>query len=367
MAIAPMIGASRLGLVGVALTLFTPAPAAASTVNVAGGVLSLATGPTEPVRIGLGFGLAEAGQPGDVRVGQGAFDGQYLPGHRKWPGGMPTGGAGCAPDRYGSPVCSGVQAIDVAFGDGDDAGTVFGNLSPLPVRLSGGAGHDGLESARTPAVTLDGGPGEDFIRLDQGTAIGGDGDDVIRILESTGRVQIDCGPGNDAIRQNPTSLRNDPRKTGRIAADPASCPPVITPLVALNAFYPGPQTVFYVPTDGRFRVPFFKASEAVKGTAWLRRPDGHDCAPPVHFSATAGQPIRPLFRLKPWLAHQVARLPASRARACTLGFAGTDAQHERFTSDSNPDYPTDSDDVFVVVKFVSHRATNGRNSAPKTR
>jgi hypothetical protein len=62
--------------------------------------------------------------------------------------------------------------------------------------------------------------------------------DVIKAVGGTGRVVVDCGPGNDAIRLEAGGF-DDPRKTGRITADPATCPPVLTPLPALGPFAPG--------------------------------------------------------------------------------------------------------------------------------
>lgn len=346
-----------LALAVTAVTAASAPAALASTVRVEGGVLSIGQAPAESTRVSL-VRIIQA-PPGEYTVGGGFAEARYSDTAVRWPGTAPGAGAGCMALQY-AVGCPGVSRIAVAFGDGDDSAVVLTNGDPVAgIALSGGGGRDALQASEEVA-SLDGGPGDDVLMLAGGSANGGEGDDYIGVTGGD-RVTIDCGPGHDMLRRVTAGAEADPRDTGGMTVDAASCPPLLTPLIAQFAHLPGKSTVFYVPRDRKLTVPLFRTNEAVTGTMSLRRTNGgRACAPPVRFRAAAGRAVNPKFTLAPWLVRAVAPLGPRRGVSCTIRFSGTDAQGEPFNSREHPHRSDAPNEAYTHFLFVSSRATNGR-------
>src|SRR3954454_9000569 len=168
-----------------------PAAAAAATVSVSDGTLGISDGAgtntllTVASEAGLGGPLREdaEGVVGATRVL--SFSHAFGPGLGFWSGLGPVAGAGCEPvagDTGAKPgphlACHPVRRIDLELGSGDDfayvhtpdvspPGACLGSPCsvPVPTRIDGGAGDDGLEfvSSLENEGTLEGGPGNDSI------------------------------------------------------------------------------------------------------------------------------------------------------------------------------------------------------------
>jgi Ca2+-binding RTX toxin-like protein len=171
------------------LLLLAPAAHAAS-VEVSAGALRIAAAPGEynAVTVGPGGSVADAGTP-------------------------LTLGPGCAPQGI-QAICAAAARVEADLGDGDDTLTLS---APLPADLDGGDGNDALYAVSglaatqvtpAPAVTLDGGDGDDMLSSGAGsdvlsggagydTLIGGEGDD--RLDGGTGGDSADGGGGADSI------------------------------------------------------------------------------------------------------------------------------------------------------------------------
>lgn len=113
---------------------------------------------------------------------------------------MTTTAAGCTPDAmYGGAVveCSGVTAVRIDLGDGDDNGRISDDVT-VPVTFLGGDGADQL-SGNPAANTLDGGPGDDALNgaLGDDVLLGGDGNDDLQ--GKGGSDRLDGGAGNDVL------------------------------------------------------------------------------------------------------------------------------------------------------------------------
>jgi hypothetical protein len=120
-----------------------------------------------------------------------------------------TYGSGCA-QQGATVVCTGATRLEVDLGDGDDALSLS---APLPANVIGGDGNDQLTvtlapALAYPALTLDGGEGNDALAAAGGadvlsggpgfdTLAGGDGDD--RLDGGTGGDSADGGSGADSI------------------------------------------------------------------------------------------------------------------------------------------------------------------------
>ena len=176
------------------LFLALPATANAATVSVDGDALRVAAAPGETNEV-----TVAPGAPGTLAVADSA---------------APLSAAsGCAADDD-LVVCTGATRIEVALGDGDDE-LVLSAL--VPADATGEAGNDRLlvepivaplGPAGYPALTLDGGEGDDALTSSGGadvlsggpgfdTLTGGEADD--RLDGGTGGDLADGGAGNDAI------------------------------------------------------------------------------------------------------------------------------------------------------------------------
>jgi hypothetical protein len=327
----------------------------AATLEVQNGVLSVvqAAGETTSLNLGRAPG-AESGFVGFSRAF--LFPEPYAPGMRKWPGAMPDAGAGCTFGLNNTSSCTGVASVHIAFGDADDAVTMKTRDAFAGVTsIAGGGGRDALTAS--DEALIDGGPGNDVVGLQAGNAIGGDGEDTLVVAPddfgTSGDVTVNCGPGADKVE-----VAED--FNGTVSLDAASCPPLISPLVQRGPFSPGRPTVFYVPRDRIVHVPVFRASERVTGRMTLKRfGSGRPCASSVRFAAKAGRRVRPVFRLRPWVAKAVAPLSGHKGIPCMLRFNGTDPQGEPFDS-SDHRGETGAGTSYVRFLFVSHRASNGR-------
>jgi Ca2+-binding RTX toxin-like protein len=109
--------------------------------------------------------------------------------------------AGCT-DAYGSGdwsevICADPKAIVVQAGDGDENITLSSDL-PVPVTVDGGPGNDWIRGG-DGADTFLGGPGNDRLEGYKGndTLDGGDGDD--ELSGYAGADHLTGGPGNDTL------------------------------------------------------------------------------------------------------------------------------------------------------------------------
>ena len=228
--------ALTMALTALLLSLVTaPVALAAPQVQVSGGTLSITSTDDQPVSalmssdapfLGPGYAPPIAsvfGPPPGFSTPSDwfAYGPRFL-----WHGTAPVAGAGCHAVPRGVEAAhvecpDAVYQIDIALAGGDDYLSVAS--SNAPVRLSGGAGDDGLRLDARAAATLDGGPGNDSLRLEgAGTVHGGPGDDYIS-LETRGAV-ADCGPGDDVVADNYFYL------SGPATVDEATCGPVLRPV-----------------------------------------------------------------------------------------------------------------------------------------
>ena len=120
------------------------------------------------------------------------------------PPGRIVTGTGCTQRSESGASCSGVAAIVVRLGDGDDGWTeAFGQNVGLTI--DAGAGDDRIYSLTNGALRVSGGSGDDDIRSDPytdrgATLRGGEGDDRLRPGGGrAGRSLIDGGPGADLV------------------------------------------------------------------------------------------------------------------------------------------------------------------------
>jgi hypothetical protein len=170
------------------MLLFALAPAAAqaATVSSSGDVLRLAANPGEynAVTIAPDGAVSDTGAP-------------------------LTAGPGCTAGA-GAVTCAPAARLEADLGDGDDSLTLS---APLPANVVGGDGNDRLTVALPPApiypaLTLDGGAGDDVLTSSGGSdvliggpgfdmLIGGEGDD--RLDGGTGGDSADGGGGADSI------------------------------------------------------------------------------------------------------------------------------------------------------------------------
>jgi hypothetical protein len=177
----------RAAILAALLSMALAPAAAASTVSVEGGVLTV---------------TAAAGETNEVYVSDRVPPGSSAPSEYavKDTGAGTTPGPGCGPDPtlppQGSPVvCSaaGVQSVVIHLGDGDD-GAGYG-FPGLPISIYGDAGSDRIAMFSTAGTLADGGEGNDA--LNGGDDVrGGSGDDQV-----TGSRLLDGGDGNDVLRK----------------------------------------------------------------------------------------------------------------------------------------------------------------------
>ncbi len=120
-------------------------------------------------------------------------------------------------EHFSPPVnVAGVTSVYADTGDGDDTLTLSASL---PAQLLGGVGNDaltvatatlGINPALAPAVTLDGGEGDDLLSgaggadtllggVGSDTAYGGAGSDAIVLLDELPDTAW-CGTGRDSVR-----------------------------------------------------------------------------------------------------------------------------------------------------------------------
>ena len=230
-----------------------------------------------------------------------------------------------------------------------------------PVRVSGGAGDDGLVIASTgdtAGATLDGGPGNDSLRVEgAGTIQGGPGDDYISVentsLRGAGAV-VDCGPGDDVVVDDYFYLRTDPP-----TIDQATCGPVLRPVTKGGLRPPpGPDELLFPlaaePRGGRVELKAFRPSEAGRGTIVLERARSVTragfpkpgtrwtaCSEPRRFRMRRGRVMRTTLTLVPRVARRVAKLRPPRSPffsskamiPCSLHVSGVDDDGEHFHRD----------------------------------
>jgi hypothetical protein len=298
----------------------------ASRLEVRGGTLTLVKAP-EPTVLQVTDFSGRWGVTGDDE-GFEAYSGTG--GH--WPGLLPAPGPGCAADAgYEEYSCHDVTAVDLAGGDGTDLLEVSGGLAPVPIRLIGNGGRDGLLAWGRGDVQIDGGAGDDVLALKRGVAVGGPGDDLIRLdpVHSTRRsaqfapTRIDCGPGHDELNYYAARNRRPPPAT----VDRASCPAVITPLRRYFPQFPGDYRQVKLPRSRRLHLTILRTPEALHGT--LKAEKGSpSCTRPKRVQVGAGGTLRATIRIT---ANGVRR-SRSNSRAgsyCSLVLSATDPQGDR--------------------------------------
>jgi hypothetical protein len=164
----------RAAAIAVAALALQAPPALAGTVSVSGGVLTFDASPGETNNVTVFYSQDDnAFQAGDTNP--------------------ITTGAGCATgDRGVSCPATGVTAVAVNLGDGDDRGDAEG--LPVPVVVHGGPGNDELDGEGT----LFGDEGDDYLVGSQHaeTFTGGPGLDAI---EADRIDTIDCQGGADDV------------------------------------------------------------------------------------------------------------------------------------------------------------------------
>jgi hypothetical protein len=156
-------------------------PAAASSVGVAAGTLSLTAAPGEANFVSLGDQSADSWLLTDVA-------------------GI-TAGPGCSQQSTTSVFCkkAGVTAMRFDLGDRDDQIKV-GDNGPVPVEIHGGPGADDLRcGCPDSSATITGDEGNDFLfGGDQNDHLsGGDGND--KLEGERGSDMLDGGAGNDEL------------------------------------------------------------------------------------------------------------------------------------------------------------------------
>ena len=351
--------ALTMALTALLLSLVTaPVALAAPQVQVSGGTLSITSTDDQPVSalmssdapfLGPGYAPPIAsvfGPPPGFSTPSDwfAYGPRFL-----WHGTAPVAGAGCHAVPRGVEAAhvecpDAVYQIDIALAGGDDYLSVAS--SNAPVRLSGGAGDDGLRLDARAAATLDGGPGNDSLRLEgAGTVHGGPGDDYIS-LETRGAV-ADCGPGDDVVADNYFYL------SGPATVDEATCGPVLRPVELPTPPEPGALAYAHAikPRHGRVKIKAaFRPSEAGRGTLVLKRARSVTrtgfprpgtrwaaCSERRRFRMRAGRDVRATLPLVPRVARRVTRLrppgnwfsPKSLI-ACSLHISGVDDDGEHF-------------------------------------
>ena len=341
----------RAGWVALAVLVVaaaTPAASQASIVEVRAGVLTVvqATGEATSTEVVPVPGAAGAWQVAGVRWAFGLRS-QGADRPERWPGTPPGPGAGCAP--LGSPTlsnggaslrCDGVASVALSFGDGPDHATARGG----PVALAGGGGRDSLEACAATGAVLDGGPGDDDLKIFDGSASGGPGNDYLFVSScflpgegpSRAETVIDCGPGDDVLFY--LDMLNVDRPQQHVNA--RTCPPLSR---ALRPYGPGTPSSdrVRIPADYRLRVPLFRASEPVTGTARLVHDGvagprgGESCSSTARFRARAGKPASVTVSVSRSLVRKALKR-GSRFLACYVLFSATDGDGERFGYASVP-------------------------------
>ena len=281
-----------------------------------------------------------------------------------WAGVAPVPGAGCGPqpaDAEGPAriICSGIVRTDIALGRADDYLSIVS--SSAPVRVSGGAGDDGLviaSSGESAGATLDGGPGNDSLRAEgAGTIQGGPGDDYISVENTSSKgagAVVACGPGDDVVIDDYFYL-----DTEHPTIDQATCGPVLRPVTKGGLRPPpGPDELLFplpaLPRGGRVELKGFRPSEAGRGTLVLKRArsvtrEGFPkagtrwtaCSEPRRFRMRQGRVVRTTLTLVPRVARRVAKLRRPRSPffsrkamiPCSLHVSGVDDDGERFHRD----------------------------------
>jgi hypothetical protein len=184
---------------------------------------------------------------------------------------------------------------------------------------------------------LDGGPGDDQLTVFNGSVSGGPGDDQIDISScmSAGGPHVpagavvDCGPGNDVVRYQ----QSDPGPRPKV--DARTCPPVLRVLNPYVGGRSGGTNRRGIPEDYRLRVPLFRASERVKGTARLvhdrvaGRPGGEPCSDTARFRARRDEAITVIVTVSRALV-RLGHKRGFRFLSCSVRFTGTDGDGERF-------------------------------------
>jgi len=256
-----------------------------------------------------------------------------------WPGGLPAAGGGCAgEDPNFEYVCHGVTSIDLSGAEQPDLLTVNSGRVPIPVRLAGGGGRDGLMSLNSSDTEIDGGPGNDALLLDQGVARGGPGNDEIEIRElltpageklpeapSFAPMTIDCGPGSDILLYRTVNGQRLPA-----TVDAKSCPPAITPLRRYRPRFPGDYPIIRLPSSRRLRMTILQTTEALRGKVWPRATGGLGgrCTRATRFRLGAGQTLRVTLRLTAE-AERRSRATTRAGAVCNLVLTARDPQGDR--------------------------------------
>jgi hypothetical protein len=229
-----------------------------------------------------------------------------------------------------------VTSVALNLGDGAD----FAEVASGTATLAGGGGRDFLTACAADHAVLDGGAGDDNLLIFNGSAAGGSGDDFISVASCAlpgaplqADAVVDCGPGNDVVHYVPAAFR------GRI--DARTCPPRFSSLRPVGIGLPSIDRLG-IPADYRLRIPMFRASEPVHGTArlvhypHLRRPAdlGHteNCSSSAPFRGHAGQAIAVTVTISRSLVRRVLGHRGNRFVACFVQFSGTDSDGERFSS-----------------------------------
>lgn len=304
------------------------------------GVLGLVTAPGSATSLTLeATELVEQHAFRALDYGDGVFT-SFSEQSEAWPGGLPAAGGGCAGEDPGLEyVCHGVTSIDLSGAEQPDLLTVNSGRVPIPVRLAGGGGRDGLMSLNSSDTEIDGGPGNDALLLDQGIARGGPGNDEIEIRELPAPageklpeaprfapMTIDCGPGSDILLYPTVNGQRLPA-----TVDAESCPPAITPLRRYRPRFPGDYPKIRLPSSRRLRMTVLQTTEELHGkVAAPPRTGGHGgrCTRATRFHVGAGQTLRVTLRLT---AEAVRRSRATTrvGALCNLGLTARDPQGDR--------------------------------------
>ena len=258
----------RAALLAVSVSLLLAPPALAGTASVENGVVTFRAAP---------------GEANDVDISYG--DGSYGISDRK---AKVTAGPGCVADTAVQCSATGVTAVFVDLGDGDDRGAV--GIVPVPSVMHGGPGNDDLQGEGTffgdegddyvegdnNANVLSGGPGHDWLEAQREDTVDcqGDADEVVKPSEKP--KLLNCpGPPSVTVSFNHVSVKQLLAGKMKITIRCAS-------LCASRMFLkitPPLQPYFHHGGDNLLVVPvslddagFLKLAKTFKGFAFINGP-----------------------------------------------------------------------------------------------